>query len=49
MSIAALTAACAKAPPLPEIPYETHGFKRKQKEMLDEVLKPMPPKYPYLC
>lgn len=44
-----LQALCAKAPPLPVEPYETHGLRWRQKEMLAEMLRPMPSRYPLLC
>ena len=44
-----LEALCAKAPPLPVEAYETHGLKRRQKDLLAETLRPFPPRYPLLC
>jgi hypothetical protein len=47
--VSPLEALCAKAPPLPAEAYETHGLKRRQKDLLAETLRPFPPRYPLLC
>ena len=49
MSWEKLKELCAARLPVPDEPYEVHGFGPKQMEMIREFQQPLPPRYPLLC